>query len=87
MQSWAAKLRIYETYSTGSLSPYGTGKPGNYGDPTIGITGWPSVGSPIDVWLDDTQPAAPCFLLLGRPGTIAVPPLRSRGDDWRERTW
>lgn len=71
--TWAAKLRVHEFQPTGTLNAYGTAKPGQYGNPTIGVSGWPTVGNPLDVWVDDTAVATPCLLLVGTPTNLPLP--------------
>jgi hypothetical protein len=69
----AAKFRLFAPYATGTTSAFGTAKPGIYGDPTIGVSGWPSVGGPVDVWLDDAARAQTAVLLVGWPIPAGLP--------------
>ncbi|GAB4137887.1 MAG: hypothetical protein Fur0037_03310 [Planctomycetota bacterium] len=62
-----AKFRLFTARAAGSFAPFGSGKPGQFGVPSIGTTGWPSVGSPFDVWLDGAARRQPALLLLGLP--------------------
>jgi hypothetical protein len=41
--------------------------------PTIGLQGWPAIGSPIDVWLDNAARNALALLVLGLPIPTGVP--------------
>ncbi len=61
------KYRLFAPFAAGTITNYGTGKPGQYGVPTIGVTGWPAVQSPIDVWLDDAARNVLAVLVLGVP--------------------
>jgi hypothetical protein len=75
-----AKFRLFGPYAAGTTSAYGTAKPGIYGDPTIGLSGWPAVGSPIDVWLDNAARVAStappnAVLLIGWPTSGIVFPF------------
>lgn len=69
-----AKFRLFVAYAAGPISAYGTGKPGQYGNPTIGVSGWPALGTPIDVWLDDAARNVLAVLVLGVPipGGVSV---------------
>ena len=74
----AAKFRLFTPYAAGSVSSFGTGKPGIYGIPTIGISGWPAIGSPIDVWLDNAARVASTappntIMLIGWPVPGGIP--------------
>lgn len=67
-----AKFRLFAPYAAGSTQAFGTAKPGIYGNPTIGISGWPALGSPIEVWLDNAARVAStappnAILLVGWP--------------------
>jgi hypothetical protein len=61
----AAKFRLFSDYPPGFTIQYGTAKPGTYGDPTMGLSGWPAVGNPLDLWLDNCVRRQPAFLLFG----------------------
>ena len=63
----AAKFRLFTPYAAGATVAFGTGKPGQYGEPLIGLSGWPALGSPIDVWLDSAGRRETAVLLLGQP--------------------
>ncbi|MBX3463174.1 MAG: hypothetical protein KF830_08380 [Planctomycetes bacterium] len=67
------KFRLFTPSTSGTLQSYGAGKPGQYGVPTIGVTGWPAVASPIDVWLDDAARNVLAVLVLGLPIPGGVP--------------
>jgi len=74
----AAKFRLFAPYAAGTVNSFGTGKPGIYGIPTIGVSGWPAVGSPIDVWLDNAARVASsappnAMLLIGWPIPTGIP--------------
>jgi hypothetical protein len=74
----AAKFRLFAPYAAGPTNAFGTAKPGVYGDPTIGLSGWPALGSPIDVWLDNAARVAStappnAILLLGWPVPPGIP--------------
>jgi hypothetical protein len=62
-----AKFRLFAPYAAGTTSSYGSGKPGELGVPEIGLSGWPALGSPIDVWLDQAAFGALAVLVLGQP--------------------
>ncbi|MBL8731522.1 MAG: hypothetical protein JNN13_04045 [Planctomycetes bacterium] len=62
-----AKFRLFAPYQTGTTNSYGTGKNGQYGEPTIGLQGWPSLASPVDIWLDNAARNAIAVLVLGAP--------------------
>lgn len=68
-----AKFRLFSVYPAGTVQAFGTGKPGQYGIPGIGITGWPAIASPLDVWLDNAARRQPALLLLGSPIPSGVP--------------
>ncbi|MFO1076918.1 MAG: hypothetical protein U1E73_04240 [Planctomycetota bacterium] len=70
-----AKFRLFAPYAAGASTAFGTGKAGTYGVPQIGLSGWPAVGSPIDVWLDNAVRAQPTFLVIGWPipGGLSFP--------------
>lgn len=61
------KFRLFAPYAAGSTLAFGTAKPGTHGNPTIGLSGWPAVGSVIDVWLDDAVRRQTAVLLVGQP--------------------
>lgn len=67
------KFRLFVPHAAGAISYFGTGKPGQYGTPTLGVTGWPSVNSPIDVWLDGAARNVLAVLVLGTPIPSGVP--------------
>ena len=71
----AAKFRLFAPYAAGSTNAYGSARPGVYGDPTIGLSGWPALGSPVDVWLDNAAYGQPALLLIGWPipGGVSFP--------------
>jgi len=74
----SAKFRLFQPYPAGTTVAYGTGKPGIYGVPTIGLSGWPALGSPIEVWLDNaarvSSTAPPnAILLIGWPIPAGLP--------------
>jgi len=69
----AAKFRLFTSYAAGGTFAFGTAKPGTYGDPQIGISGWPALGSPIDLWLDNSVRRQPALLLLGTPVFTGIP--------------
>jgi hypothetical protein len=73
-----AKFRLYTPYAGGSVQTYGTAKPGIYGNPTIGVEGFASIGSPLDVWLDNAarvSSASPpnAILVIGWPIPAGIP--------------
>lgn len=68
-----AKFRVYEPGAVGTNATFGTGKPGQYGVPTVGLSGWPALGNPVDVWLDDAARNAPAILVIGWPLPGGVP--------------
>jgi hypothetical protein len=61
------KFRLFVPFAAGTISAHGAGKAGQYGVPSIGVTGWPAVASPIDVWLDDAARNVLAVLVLGVP--------------------
>lgn len=64
----AGKFRLYaDGGAPGTNSTYGAGKPGQYGVPTIGLEGWPALGNPVDVWLDNSARNAIAILVVGFP--------------------
>ncbi|MBL8751018.1 MAG: hypothetical protein JNK78_17795 [Planctomycetes bacterium] len=63
----AGKFRLYGPGASGTNAVYGAGKAGQYGVPTIGLQGWPSLGNPIDVWLDSAARNAIAILVVGFP--------------------
>lgn len=70
-----AKFRLFAPYAAGTTSPvFGTGKPGQYGVPTIGVHGWPSLGSPLDFWLGNASRNTLAVLALGTaiPGGVPL---------------
>ena len=74
----AAKFRLFAPYAAGPITAFGTGKPGIYGIPTIGVSGWPAIGNPIDVWLDNAARVAStappnAILLVGWPYPAGLP--------------
>jgi len=74
----AAKFRLFAPYTAGPITSFGTGKPGIYGIPTIGVSGWPALGNPIDVWLDNAARVAStappnALLLIGWPIPGGIP--------------
>lgn len=66
------KFRLFTPSVAGAVTGFGTGKTGQYGVPSIGVTGWPTRGSPIDVWLDDAARNVLAVLVLGTPITGGV---------------
>lgn len=73
-----AKFRLFAPYAAGTIQAFGTAKPGVYGDPAIGVTGWPAIGSVLDVWLDNAARVAStappnAALLIGLPLPGGVP--------------
>jgi hypothetical protein len=70
-----AKFRLYAPAATATSAVVGAGKPGTYGVPTVGFSGWPTVGNPLDIWLDNAARAQPALLLIGWPipGGIQFP--------------
>ena len=68
-----AKFRLFAPYPAGPTSAFGTGKAGEHGVPTIGLHGWPSLGSPIDVWLAGAARNVPALLVAGTPIPGGVP--------------
>ncbi len=90
--SGAAKFRLFAPYAAGNTFAYGTARPGIYGNPQIGLSGWPAIGSPIDVWLDNAARATPALLAIGWPipGGISFPvaDVYVTGDVWLVlQTW
>ncbi|HLQ37773.1 MAG TPA: hypothetical protein VK348_08230 [Planctomycetota bacterium] len=69
----AAKFRLFRPYAAGATSAFGTARPGQYGDPQIGLSGWPAIGSTIDVWLDDAARRQTAVLLIGQPAAVVLP--------------
>lgn len=69
----AAKFRLFRGAAAGQTFAFGTPKPGTHGAPTIGMTGWPALGSPIDLWLDNAVRRQPVLLLLGDPVSAGIP--------------
>lgn len=71
----AAKFRLFTAHAAGPVTSFGTSKPGTFGAPTIGVSGYASLGSPIDVWLDDAARRVTAVLLLGVPipGGLPLP--------------
>lgn len=69
----AAKFRLFQPYQAGIATPFGTAKPGTYGDPLIGLSTWPALGSPIDLWLDNAVRRQPALLVLGAPIDPGIP--------------
>lgn len=67
------KFRLFRAYAAGTTTTYGTGKAGQYGVPTIALSGWPAVGSPIDVLLDGASRLTPAVLVVGTPIPTGVP--------------
>jgi hypothetical protein len=67
------KFRLFRAYTPGTTTTYGTGKAGQYGVPTIALSGWPAVGSPIDVLLDGASRLTPALLVVGTPIPPGVP--------------
>ncbi|MBM3974698.1 MAG: hypothetical protein FJ301_11425 [Planctomycetes bacterium] len=67
------KFRLFGSYAAGTTATYGTGKPGQYGVPTIALSGWPAVGSPIDVLLDGASRLTPAILVIGTPIPTGAP--------------
>lgn len=67
------KLRLFAPYAAGTTTAYGAGKAGQYGVPTIGLQGWASLGSPLDVWLGDAARNALAVLVLGTPIPSGAP--------------
>ena len=73
-----AKFRLFAPYAAGTVAAFGTAKPGVYGNPVIGLSGWPALGSPIDVWLDNAGRVAStappnAVLLIGWPIPGGIP--------------
>lgn len=67
-----AKFRLYTPRPGGSTQAYGTAKPGLYGNPTIGVEGFYTIGSPLDIWLDNAARVASAqppnaILVIGWP--------------------
>jgi hypothetical protein len=71
--SLAAKFRLFAPYAAGTTNAFGSGKAGQYGVPTIGLHGWPAIGSPVDVWLGSSARNVPAILVLGTPIPGGVP--------------
>jgi hypothetical protein len=71
--SLAAKFRLFAPYAAGTNSTFGTGKAGQYGVPTIGLNGWPALGSPIDVTLGSAARNVVAVLVVGTPIPGGVP--------------
>lgn len=71
--SLAAKFRLFQPYAAGTATPFGTAKPGTYGNPQIGVSPWPALGSPLDVWLDGAVRRQPAFLVIGTPIPPGIP--------------
>lgn len=69
----AAKFRLFTAHAAGAITAFGTGKSGTHGEPTIGISGWPAVGSVIDVWLDNAVRRQPALLAIGDPVPTGIP--------------
>lgn len=69
----AGKFRLFAPYAAGTTSAFGSGKSGQYGIPTIGLQGWPAIGSPIDVWLGSSARNVPAVLVLGSAIPTGVP--------------
>lgn len=69
----AAKFRLYGGGVAGSNTTFGTGKPGQYGVPSVGLSGWPALGNPTDVWLDDAARNVLAILVVGWPIPGGVP--------------
>jgi hypothetical protein len=70
-----AKFRLFAPYAAGSTGAvFGNGKPGQYGVPTIGVHGWPALGSPLDFWLGSASRNTLAVLVLGTaiPGGAPV---------------
>lgn len=67
------KFRLFRPYAAGTTTTYGAGKAGQYGVPTIALSGWPAVGSPIDVVLDGASRLTPAVLVIGTPIPTGVP--------------
>ena len=70
-----AKFRLFAPYAAGPIgAAFGNGKPGQYGVPTIGVHGWPSLGSPLDFWLGSASRNTLAVLVLGTaiPGGAPV---------------
>jgi hypothetical protein len=56
-----------------TTTTYGAGTAGQYGAPTIALSGWPALGSPIDVLLDGAARLTPAVLVIGTPIPTGVP--------------
>lgn len=67
------KFRLYGPGAVGTNATYGTGKVGQYGVPGIGLAGWPALGNPVDVWLDDAARNVVAILVIGFPIPGGVP--------------
>lgn len=70
-----AKFRLFVPYATGTTGAvFGSGKPGQFGVPTIGVHGWPSLGSPLDFWLGSASRNTLAVLVLGTaiPGGVSL---------------
>jgi hypothetical protein len=63
----AGKFRLFAPYAAGTTNAFGSGKAGQYGVPTIGLHGWPALGSPLDVWLGNAARNVVAVLVLGTP--------------------
>ena len=69
----AAKFRLFTQHAYGTSTTLGTGKPGQYGIPTIAASAWPSVGSPLDITIENCARRQPSLLLLGLPIPSGIP--------------
>lgn len=67
------KFRLFRAYAAGTTTTYGMGKAGQYGAPTIALSGWPALGSPIDVLLDGAARLTPAVLVIGTSIPTGVP--------------
>jgi hypothetical protein len=66
------KFRLFAPYPAGATFAFGSAQAGTHGNPSIGISGWPAVGSAIDVWLDDAVRRQPAVLLVGLPAPAGI---------------
>jgi len=69
------KFRLYGVSSVaiGTNTLYGAGKAGQYGVPTIGLQGWPALGNPVDVSLDNAARNVLALLIVGFPIPTGAP--------------
>lgn len=71
----AGKFRLYgaSVGAVGTNTIYGAGKVGQYGVPTIELQGWPALGNPVDIALDNAARNVFAILIVGFPLPSAVP--------------